>query len=174
MGCKGRTELSLPNSVKTINDSAYFDCIDLKSIDIPNSVTTIGSEAFSWCTSATSLTIGENVNSIGGRAFWGCEKIKTVTCNAIVVPILGKDVFSYMFGGNIHLATLYVPAESVEAYKTAAQWKEFGQILPIEQTPYALENTIIKNNANTHKLLHNGQLYILQDGKTYTIMGQEM
>lgn len=174
MGCKGRTELSLPNSVKTINDSAYFDCIDLKSIDIPNSVTTIGSEAFSWCTSATSLTIGENVNSIGGRAFWGCEKIKTVTCNAIVVPILGKDVFSYMFGGNIHLATLYVPAESIEAYKMAEQWKEFGSILPIEQTPYALENTIIKNNANTHKLLHNGQLYILQDGKSYTIMGQEM
>ena len=134
MGCKGRTELSLPNSVKTINDSAYFDCIDLKSIDIPNSVTTIGSEAFSWCTSATSLTIGENVNSIGGRAFWGCEKIKTVTCNAIVVPNLGEDVFPCWLGGNINDATLYVPAKSVEAYKTAAQWKEFGQILPIEQT----------------------------------------
>ncbi|MBQ8387019.1 MAG: leucine-rich repeat domain-containing protein [Paludibacteraceae bacterium] len=134
MGCKGRTELSLPNSVKTINDSAYFGCIDLKSIDIPNSVTTIGSEVFSWCASATSLTIGENVNSIGGRAFWGCEKIKTVTCNAIVVPNLGEDVFDYMFDGNIHLATLYVPAESVEAYKTAAQWKDFGQILPIEPT----------------------------------------
>ena len=142
MGCKGRTELSLPNSVKTINDSAYFDCIDLKSIDIPNSVTTIGSEAFSWCTSATSLTIGENVNSIGGRAFWGCEKIKTVTCNAIVVPNLGEDVFPCQFGGNIYDATLYVPAESVEAYKNADQWKDFGQILPIEQTPEDLFPTL--------------------------------
>ena len=136
MGCKGRTELSLPNSVKTINDSAYFDCIDLKSIDIPNSVTTIGSEAFGWCTSATSLTIGENVNSIGGRAFWECGKIKTVTCKAILVPNLGEDVFPFWFGGNINNATLYVPAESIDAYKNADQWKDFGQILPIEPTSY--------------------------------------
>ena len=30
------------------------------------------------------------------------------------------------------MSTLYVPAAALEAYKAAAQWKDFGTILPIE------------------------------------------
>lgn len=37
----------------------------------------------------------------------------------------------------------------------------------------AVENIILPDN-NTHKILHNGQLLILRDGKTYNAMGQEM
>lgn len=37
----------------------------------------------------------------------------------------------------------------------------------------AVENIILPDN-NTHKILHNGQLLIIRDGKTYNAMGQEM
>ena len=67
-------------------------------------------------------------------------------------------------------ATLYVPAESLDDYKAADQWKNFGTILPIEE--YSAVENIPSPNADTHKLLHNGQLLILRDGKTYTITGQ--
>ena len=68
-------------------------------------------------------------------------------------------------------ATLYVPAESLDDYKAADQWNDFGTILPLDKAPSAVENTRLPI-ANSIKLLRNGQIYILQDGKTYTITGQ--
>jgi hypothetical protein len=70
-------------------------------------------------------------------------------------------------------ATLYVPAESLEDYKAADQWKEFGTILPLDKAPSAVENTRLPIT-NSTKLLHNAQLLILRDGKTYTITGQKL
>ena len=69
-------------------------------------------------------------------------------------------------------ATLYVPEQSLDDYKAAYQWKDFGSILPLE-APSAVENTRLPI-ANGAKLLRNGQVYILQDGNTYNIMGQKI
>jgi hypothetical protein len=72
-------------------------------------------------------------------------------------------------------ATLYVPAQSLDDYKAADQRKEFGTILPIEELPAAVKNTHNSSSTtNPKKLLRNGQVYILQDGKTYTVMGAEV
>ena len=38
--------VKIPDSVKTIEDSAFFGCINLKTITIPKSVKTIGKDAF--------------------------------------------------------------------------------------------------------------------------------
>ena len=70
-------------------------------------------------------------------------------------------------------ATLYVPAESLDDYKAADQWNDFGTILPLDKAPSAVENTRLPIT-NSTKLLRNGQVYILQDGKTYTITGQRL
>jgi hypothetical protein len=72
-------------------------------------------------------------------------------------------------------ATLYVPAESLDDYKAAEQWKEFGTILPIEETSTGVENTYNPSStADTNKLIRDGLLYILKDGKTYNIMGAKI
>jgi hypothetical protein len=34
--------------------------------------------------------------------------------------------------------------------------------------------TIITSNTNTSKLIQDGQLFILRDGKTYNVMGMEV
>ena len=104
------------------------------------------------------------------ETFWGCESLKTVICEAIEVPELGDDVFYDM---PLSEATLYVPAQSLDDYKAADQWKEFGRILPLEEAPSAVENTRLPI-ANGAKLLRDGQLLILRDGKTYTITGQKL
>ncbi|MEE1215554.1 MAG: leucine-rich repeat domain-containing protein [Bacteroidaceae bacterium] len=42
-------EYTIPNSVTTIGNYAFWECSSLQSIDIPNSVTTIGNYAFYNC-----------------------------------------------------------------------------------------------------------------------------
>ena len=65
-GCKNTT---IPNSVTTIDDYAFYNCDGLTSIDIPDSVTEIGSSAFSGCTGLTGINIPNSVTAIGGNAF---------------------------------------------------------------------------------------------------------
>ena len=60
------------DSVTSIGNEAFRQCVSLTSVTIPNSVTAIGYEAFSGCSSLTSVTIPNSVTTIGYRAFSGC------------------------------------------------------------------------------------------------------
>ena len=72
--CDNLTSITIPNSVTSIGDSAFWFCRDLTSITIPDSVTSIGSSAFEYCTSLTNITIPDSVTSIGKSAFNSCAK----------------------------------------------------------------------------------------------------
>ena len=67
---------------------------------------------------------------------------------------------------------LYVPTGSIDAYKEANQWKEFGQILPIEST--SVDYVEQPSSVKVQKLLQNGQVLILRNGKNYNVMGIEI
>ena len=85
-------EYIIGNEVKSIGNSAFYDCSDLISITIPNSVTSIGMGAFSFCTGLTSITIPNSVTSIGDYAFWGCSGLTSITIPNSVTSI-GYDAF---------------------------------------------------------------------------------
>ena len=74
-GCSGLTSLVLPNSVKTIGEVAFDGCLELESIEIGNSVETIGQSAFSNCSSLASLVLPNSVETIGDYAFYGCSAL---------------------------------------------------------------------------------------------------
>jgi len=75
------SSITIPDSVTTINQDAFFQCINLESVIIPNSVTTIGEAAFYACDNLTSVTFatGSQLESIGTRAFKNCRCITEIT-----------------------------------------------------------------------------------------------
>lgn len=60
-----RTNYSVPETVKTIDESAFHNNITLKSIVIPDSVTTLADEAFLYCDSLEYIHIPSSVTEIG-------------------------------------------------------------------------------------------------------------
>ena len=127
--CNGLTSITIPDSVTTIYGYAFEHCGSLTSVTIPNGVTSIGEYAFSGCVALTSITIPDSVTSIGSYAFQYCEVLTSITIKATTPPTLGYNVF------NGSSCPIYVPAESVEAYKAATNWSSYAsriQAIPEE------------------------------------------
>ena len=115
------------------------------------------------------VEIEEGVESIGDNAFNGCTNIQSITCYAVEPPTCGADAFEGIDASIL----LSVPENSMAAYQTANQWQVFTDIQAIEQATEDVRN-IQSDNAPCTKVVRDGQLYILRDGKTYTVTGQEI
>ena len=92
--CKSLTSVTIPNSVTIIGERAFSYCTSLTSVTIPDSVTSIGEYAFAYCTSLTSVTIPDSVTSIGEYAFRDCTSLTSVTIPDSVTSI-GDCAFQY-------------------------------------------------------------------------------
>ena len=84
--------LTIPDSVTSIGDWAFYGCTSLTRVTIGNSVTSIGDCAFGYCESLTSVTIGNSVTSIGNYAFYNCTGLTNITIPNSVTSI-GYDAF---------------------------------------------------------------------------------
>ena len=120
-GCSGLISYNIPEGVTSIGKGAFYDCTSLTSITIPEGVTYIGREAFLGCRSLTSITIPEGMTSIGSHAFYGCTSLKIINCKATTPPSIDSYTLS-----NCNPDTIYVPENSVNAYKAADYWSSFA------------------------------------------------
>ena len=141
------SRVTLPNSLIEIGAEAFYACSVLDSVVIPNNVTSIGRLAFCSC-GLTDVTFGNSITTIEANAFVRCEKLRTltlpssvtsledgafshchvlgtVTCKATIPPTMGNAVF----GDDRWLTSIYVPAESVDAYKAADGWKDYASLI---------------------------------------------
>ena len=132
--CTSLTSVTIPNSVTTIESHAFSGCSGLTSVTIPNSVMDIGSYAFYSCTGLSSITIPNSVTSIESYAFMDCSGLTSITSEATIPPSCGDASFF-----NVKKSIpVYVPANSVEAYKKAKEWKDFTNIQAIIVEPASI------------------------------------
>lgn len=128
LGCNfGR--FTIPSGVTSIGDSAFQSCQYLRSITIPNNVTSIGGYAFNTCIALRNVTIPSSVTSIGSSAFEYCGSTTgkcTFTILATTPPTLEND---YTVFTTARVEAIYVPAESVNAYKTAQNWTTWADLI---------------------------------------------
>ena len=156
-GCTSLTSITIPNSVTSIGSRITSGCSSLTSIVveegnpqydsrdncnaiihkgenklvagckttvIPSDVTIIGESAF-WGMPLTSIVIPGSVTELWDMAFAGCSALTDVYCLAENAPLATSREF---LGLSYETATLYVLTTSVEKYKAAALWKDFGKI----------------------------------------------
>lgn len=116
-------QINLPDGLTHIGIRAFKEAA-ITNITIPNSVKTIGKQAFE-SSDLVDITIGEKCSIIGDNAF-GSYSINRIICYATIPPALGYYPFYYR--GSIPSFSVYVPKESVDAYKSASGWKEYNII----------------------------------------------
>ena len=147
--CAFITTAHIPESVTSIGNYAFYGCERLKSFTIPGGVTSLGDYSFSRCNSITKMVLPEGIiyvgyeafssidaltsfefpsstKSIGGRVLELCRNLTSITIKATSIPSGGY----YMF--NRSNCPIYVPEESLDAYRTANYWSEYkDRYMPI-------------------------------------------
>ncbi len=122
----------IADSITSIGNSAFLDCVNLSSVTIPNSVTSIGTSTFSGCSKLESVgPIGESYNiqlgwkeKIPEGVFKNCQEIMSV-----VIPdgiqIIGRSAFF----GCTNLSKVVIPGsvKSIDSYGYWAESAAFGE-----------------------------------------------
>ena len=135
-GCSSLTEIHLPDNLTSIGGAAFSVCSSLTEIHLPANLTLIEDQAFAYCSSLTEIHLPASLTSIGGYAFDQCTSLMKVMCYALTPPtISGRFLFGFAHSGPLlynRSENLYVPAESIQAYKESPWASDFKNILPIE------------------------------------------
>ena len=156
-GCAAAKQLTVGNGIKAIGDSVFTACGQLLSIEgsfakddgntliindmfifmirncsttnysIPDNVTEIKPYAF-WGCNISEITIPNSVNKIGHNCWSWCSNLTTVYCKALTPPVANYTT-SWTAFYNRSILTIYVPRESVDAYKSAAGWSEYADCI---------------------------------------------
>jgi len=195
--CVNLKEMTIPATVQTIQQRAFENCRSiqtvtfagsnlteignwafynnhaLQQISIPEGVTRIGDGAFYGCTYLDSLNLPSTLNYVGDNAFALCSRVRAIDVDAVVPPSLASKTFQ-----NVSRSIpVRVPDASVTAYQGDIYWSEFN-IIGQGEAPLAIETISLSDddlNASADgKFIRDGRLYILRDGKTYTIQGQDV
>jgi len=130
--CSGLTSVTIPNSVTSIGNWAFSGCYRLTSITIPNSVTSIGIEAFRGCSGLTSVTIPNSVTSIRNYAFYGCSGLTSVY--SYIENPTNNTGSNFDNSNYSNATTLYVPYGTKNKYLSTTGWKNFVNIVEMDET----------------------------------------
>lgn len=114
--CVNLKSIVIPSTLDTIGEKA-FKSSGITNIAIPNSVRSIGANAFRGCTSLVTISIGTGITSIGDEVFRGCTSMTSMYIYATEPPTLTNiNAFSQ------NTTLIYVDSEYVDRYKTATTW----------------------------------------------------
>ena len=93
---------------------------------------TMGDNMFYRCASLREMVIPSTVKSIGVNTFMSCRNIVTLKSLSSVPPKCKVIQNVSPFDDFCLKATLFVPADAIEKYRTVDGWKKFRKIEALE------------------------------------------
>jgi len=157
----------------SISHHIYKDNVELKDVVIPEGPIYINNNVFYGCQYITSLTIPNSIQVINDNIFYGCTSLKSVkSSNSTPATFIGVENPNNM-QNVFNAATLYVPENAINVYKSSDWWKLFGKI-SVYELPSSIEiisdEALINKNIfdiKGHKVnnLIKGQIYIVNGKK---------
>jgi hypothetical protein len=103
-GCQSLTKITIPNTVTSITEGAFYNCSGLTAVTIPESVTNIGNSVFAGCEKLVSVTLPTFVNTFGSNVFYNCKSLTNVT-----IPNGVSSIESYTFTNCSALESIVLP-----------------------------------------------------------------
>lgn len=121
-------ELTIPDSVKEIEATAFLNDYGLKSVQFGKGLRKIGVAAFMACKSLNKVVLPESLTILEGLVFQGCDKLESVTISEgletirfgsfqscvylreVVLPESIKKIEIYAFSGCSKLSSVIVNA----------------------------------------------------------------
>ena len=94
----------VPNSVRTIDVSAFRECKHLEEVIIPDEVTSIGRWVFEECKKLKRIALPKKLNDFGQLAFYDCSSLSEV-----IMPSTLESIELMTFGGCDSLHSIYIP-----------------------------------------------------------------
>lgn len=141
--------VTITNAETQIYANEFYGCSNLQEFACGNGITTIGQRAFSGCSALKTYSSGSKVESIGAEAFSDCTALTSFTSYAAVPPTCGTQALDDI---NKWECTLHVPAESIDDYQAADQWKDFFYI----DEASGIEDIAVDNSQATVKIERDG------------------
>ena len=96
-GCSALKTINLPNALHYLGDATFYGCSSLKSIRIPDGVAMIGDYTFQDCTALESITLPSSLAEIGNSGFNGCKALTEIHFPATLIR-LGDSCFQNCIG----------------------------------------------------------------------------
>ena len=138
-------------------------------------ITRVGERLLTSWAYLTSLTIPQTITHIGHNAFLGCSGLTAVYVYTTDPCILGSsadDVSSVFMHVDKENCALYVPKDCIEKYRAAEGWKDFLNIVELEDTGI---ESVQKTSAQPSAVYNlNGQRVVKKAKGVYIINGKKV
>ena len=166
LGCNNTV---IPESVKSLGSSAFYNCSALRRVTIPQNITSIANDVFYGCssisevifnaaqlnssytqspfsaaqTSLRKISLGEAVTRIPDYMFAGCTAIDSIVAGPTVPPTVYSSTFDY---NHVSSARVLVPCRTADIYNDADFWYNFRRIREVGPCPTIYTVTALSNN----------------------------
>ena len=124
--CTSLSKVDFPAGLVSIGQYAFYSCRSLTKVVLPATVEVLGDESFRACATLTEADLPAGLARIGNAAFYDCGSLSSVTVRATDPPALGSNAF---YGIPVS-CSFYVPAGSIDAYRSSAWANNNGRIFP--------------------------------------------
>ena len=131
------TSLDIQLHVDTLRRMQFMGCTQLASLSLPSTLRYIEDECFRNCPMLTQISLPASLEALGDNAFCGCQFLTDIYCYAMVPPA-GSEADNYPFAQcRPQNVMLHVPSGTENLYRTTGFWTRFSNVtddLPADVT----------------------------------------